>query len=1274
MRIINPWVLLFSLLAVVGCGDGGTGSGDASTEDAFGFDASQDGGGETDAGGESDAGGCTAGEPGCACAPDGSCNGGDCVDGLCVACPVASSGCACRTNGTCDTGLRCNAVSTRCEACPAGDEGCACAAGDSCGLGLVCMSGMCVLETCAAGSDGCPCRSASPACDGAAYCDGSGLCQTCSSDVVGCPCDGIACRGGLTCDTGRCRTPLTCASLRTAGTCAEHQACVDSPGADGVCMPGVCDAGYRWVSASSTCVACVSPGCSAEPTCAPGLPNSLACGAENRVCGTTDGVGSCGACLEGFLDVGGVCQPDVRCGSSTCTAAQYCDESMPSAPVCRARCAGANDAFDTAGTCIRCASCAGVPGSTGRVWATTNSLDECLCETEPGYFIDPGGTATPVSCDADGDGWVRQEAIQVVDRTPVDPALLANMRCTIRTVQRFVLADEYGTESTIESCESGLLQDRATETTCTPRPVRLYEIRRNDVDDDPALATAAPAYAAGGRVLRANERNSMTKLCVSVNADFDGDGSTTTPPEDLRQVQPMTAALNEAGRIRAFSHFGELYRMIFVPPVAPAVDGTLRIEERSRCDAAFPLAYDSRRAGYNVTMPAPESYWRNCERRRTPSFNRDAPGPGSDFGQWSCSATEGSCPAAAAPANPMYATMPTPPARAADGVAVMAGTLVRDHGLCELNGDATESRVFRGMNHHSQFQCVEVVADSAMPQAHQRRRVAFDATGTLVSNGCQVPAGSASRTLSDGSVEPAITCAASTALPAAGSVVWAAVKYQPYGDPDSGGTRTGTYAGGCVNETAEWPALCPSTLFGLCSSASQSAFGRYCCFGCDNPRLPAGSPGSYVGCSYAHGLGSCNPQPVSEANPTGAAACSLATCDPSWGNCDGNRMFPGSGAATGCETNISISTIYCGDDAMDPLGLACDARGAVDGRNTCNLTNTQLGTNTCVGGVCSVGGAGTVSSPWLCNPNYGNCDGVATETPTPDGCESNLVAGIGSSSIPNCGGCGVECNPANAATWSCPATSTTSTSGVCTINSCRGAEGTTGAYRNVDRMASTGCECQDDIPSGAMAGALSNSTSYAPPSSRIPGAADELALRNVDTALMRYNRLPDDTRAAGTANYGPTVQGKIPYDGAWSDWWSFSFYSGATTAIELVTGPEDMGRPVPQVDETTSEFVFEVFTTVGATSVQFPDSRPFRITSATGLPPSYCGSSPASYTRFSWRDNFSLGNTSRLACVNGVCAAPTTGWVRVRRRVPTSSSCNPYYLRIRKLLTTDPYS
>src|SRR5690606_32814779 len=147
-----------------------------------------------------------------------------------------------------------------------------------------------------------------------------------------------------------------------------------------------------------------------------------------------------------------------------------------------------------------------------------------------------GGGGALYECDADGDGWVREEVRNLLDEDPRDPAIVANARCVIREAHAVKLINEYGQSSLVEACEEGLLQDPSDEgeDACTPRPFRLFESKRNDVEGEAGRLGEAPPSTYGGRRFRAAELNSLTKACVSALGDYDDDGV-----PDLVQVQPF---------------------------------------------------------------------------------------------------------------------------------------------------------------------------------------------------------------------------------------------------------------------------------------------------------------------------------------------------------------------------------------------------------------------------------------------------------------------------------------------------------------------------------------------------------------------------------------------------------------------------------------------------------------------------------------------------------------------------------------------------------------
>lgn len=806
-----------------------------------------------------------AGTIGCECVA-GACSTGECLAGACVDCRRGAAACTCRSNGTCDANLRC-ATSGLCESCPAGQRGCACDTGDACGTGLVCSSNVCVDNTCVDGTAACPCRGTDPKCDAAMYCDGMTLCQACSSDVVGCACAaGGTCTGGLVCDssTTLCRVPLTCAQLATAGTCLPNQACTEGVGADAQCTPNTCAPQYKWTGVS--CVACASLDCQNEPSCTADGGLATTCAAQNRTCVQMGQLDACGPCVSGFAaNPAGACVPVPTCGSTTCAVDQYCDTT--STPTCRTLPCAAGQAKDSSGVCTACAPnpvCTGA-GFSGRTWPFKAPGDVCICETLDNYYLPAGGVAAAALCDADDDGWVQEQADSPTIRG--SPALRDNARCKIKIVDRVRLTDEYGISVDVLSCAEGLrvasvrLPDGGYPTVGLPLfadgglattdagcasfvPLRLLETYRNDTPGNPS-GIDAPAYgSASGRLLAANELNSLTKGCSTLGADYNDDKI-----PDVEQLQGIIATSGvrptpepDRQRLESFAYFMELNS-------AWADNGVLHIRERSRCAADFPLRYDPA-VRLDGGMPVPSDlytftndnpYWRSCQRNRDPLYAAVPPTgantseTGFDFAQYSCAQLGGTC-TLVPPAHPSEVA-PTDPSQ----------KLLRDIGLCRLaptDGGFPARPLdgrWRGMNHHSQFKCVSVVL-STPTRNFEKQAAAFGNTnGLLTYNncvavpcatpgpGCTRPQGTGKQTQ-----QPTIQCRAQAGQPTTG-VGFAAVNYRPYwSNPNQPGTQSlpiTQYQGGCVNEDNDWwTYMCPYPEFTVDAARRDIKFGRYSCY------------------------------------------------------------------------------------------------------------------------------------------------------------------------------------------------------------------------------------------------------------------------------------------------------------------------------------------------------------------------------------------------------------------------------------------------------------
>jgi len=544
-----------------------------------------------------------------------------------------------------------------------------------------------------------------------------------------------------------CRAIVTCAEL---GCAALNRVCTpETDVADAAC--GECEDGYMEDEPSGD--ACVPE---PPPNCTPGAVSSILeqCNAANRVCIETEAGAECGGCVDEFSEnefgeciptatceelgcaeknlaclgtlpfefCGGciqgmlplpdepdTCAPPLTCQEIECPEGLYC---MQKGPLVHAECFEdpcdePDDAWTDmdGGKCVLCdVDCNDSDlGETGNIWPfTLAGSKSCICETEPSYYWDDAPRAA-VECDADGDGWVRSSARSAIESA--DPSMKENARCALRTINRFVLRNEYQQELEIYLCMEAPTLRRADQGACDDwRTLPLYESVRNDrqVEMDMALETDVPAYAAGGIGRRplASEVNGLTKACTE-KGDYNHNGTSDIsewhgmPQGDLTVEEYIFAS---------FSYYIELYVGRWEPNVAPG-PGRYVISERSRCEESFPLVYAS----------GDGQYWRQCTRSRNVSYDPgDGPaGPefGLDFARWSCDEPSGGCP------------IPPPPTEEV----VQAGPPAA-HGLCEVPLPPTDEEcgwldapwlcqggsAWRGMSHHSQFRCVKVAEESSL--------------------------------------------------------------------------------------------------------------------------------------------------------------------------------------------------------------------------------------------------------------------------------------------------------------------------------------------------------------------------------------------------------------------------------------------------------------------------------------------------------------------------------------------------------------------------------
>jgi hypothetical protein len=482
--------------------------------------------------------------------------------------------------------------------------------------------------------------------------------------------------------------------------------------------------------------------------------------------------------------------------------------------------------------CEACTNSCSGPGLTGRYWPFRSKTDKCVCETYPGFFLEAGAFMAE-QCDADRDGWVRKEADDSAIRD--DEALLQNARCKLLRAERVILRDEYGGTLTLNSCrtEGFVVAGGACNEAF---PLRLLEGPRNDMPG-PVSSTKTPVYGRGdaGRRLTGVELNGLTKACVSDLGDFDEDGA-----EDLNQVQPyqFEPGSDDRARLAGFAYFIELLRAYYAPPTASQMLGSLVIEERSRCDASrFPFHYGANDAyGMAQGAAADPGYWRTCTRYRDATFNRSTSEPGYDFGQYACTDPTGSC-GCTDPTGSCDGKLPGAASATVDyGNINPNQTLLRDVGLCALDGKTPADGKFRGLNHSSQFRCLRATDNPS--RSNESAPSSFAPGAQWAFNNCSAhscdgasgdcaenkPFGSA------GAAEPLLDC--QVGMPESNQVGFAARPYQAYGTGElyTQKSAPAAYQGGCINEDQEWgDKLCPVPEFAR--GYETDSFGRYSCYG-----------------------------------------------------------------------------------------------------------------------------------------------------------------------------------------------------------------------------------------------------------------------------------------------------------------------------------------------------------------------------------------------------------------------------------------------------------
>ena len=808
---------------------------------------------------------CSSDVPGCACDSDGTCLGDNYCDDdtTCQVCPEIDKpdGCVCDSNSDCETGLACDEDDRicrpklecdvlcvpfqECDESGAGDPICI---PDTCQMGYTWDNGACVQDM------GTTCVGRNGTTDLSATCAMNS--KTCVEDATG----SAVCVD--TCDTLQADCEAQLRDCEPAVNITDDAIC-------GACKPGYADDG------AGTCVVDTSQNCSTF-----GDPDSIAdeCAARNQECEEIMGGGAqCGACLSGYefntatnscfealLCGGVVCGEDEYCSypqsgappscePAACAAGQAYDETAASCVTCNlscdeegvypvtidGACACASDVFcryqtdgasnrcfvntcadgeaaDPQGTCNSCAiTCGDTAGERARLWPETTIDGTCFCEVQEGYSIPFGGSGAPQECDEDGDGWINSTANATFNTATAssDEAVLANFRCDRREIDRVILQNEWGQQRAISMCGDDLIDYNPDNIpTCTDidglKSLVLFEA--DALDDDDAIALNTTQFpASGNRQFAAAELNSLTKACVDLNGDFNSNMVEDIEEEHAIEKTRLSGvtfsgdAASEQFLFHSVSYFVELHRGYYQANINASAPGSYVIAERSRCDADFAVGHAS--SGEYVSQ---------CTRLRRADFQYGQSQTGHDFGHWSCTDTaDGSC------------GMFDPPFDASKDD--QDGDNIPDHGLCDRS-DPMPNEPWRGMTHHSQFQCVvlknTVTSGNNHELAVNQVYNSGEATpapyefNSCVAEDCSSGIAGCITTTDQGVYQPdspAITCTQyerDDNEVAQDVVGWVAVRYVPEGVSSS---LARPYIRGCIDEsygldgTDGWVNLCP---------------------------------------------------------------------------------------------------------------------------------------------------------------------------------------------------------------------------------------------------------------------------------------------------------------------------------------------------------------------------------------------------------------------------------------------------------------------------------
>jgi hypothetical protein len=299
------------------------------------------------------------------------------------------------------------------------------------------------------------------------------------------------------------------------------------------------------INGESQCTGCIE-GYTFDPDsnqCREVIPcNILGCDEYNRSCEEENSI-ACGQCEEGYTDDvqnPPYCRSLITCENLNCgELGTFCvPHTETSDAYCEVNCGPR--AIWNGFQCTPCPPCQG-EGEDG-VSRRPTEAGYCVCNTQEGYFYSTSADIGTFRCDADNDGWLRENARLAKESN--DPVLQAQAKCTLRKINAIELINEAGEWFKIE---------------INP-PIPLYETLRNDDQNflEGVWSTQGYSTFENGHQIQASSLNRFTKMCHALDTDYNDNG---VPDFNEWTDVPLSPSMKSTQKIfNEYSYFVELNR------------------------------------------------------------------------------------------------------------------------------------------------------------------------------------------------------------------------------------------------------------------------------------------------------------------------------------------------------------------------------------------------------------------------------------------------------------------------------------------------------------------------------------------------------------------------------------------------------------------------------------------------------------------------------------------------------------------------------------------